>query len=276
MTSLEEVVGALAAEGGGTYGVAAKNLATGETVALRADETFNTASVIKVAVMVELFRHVEEGGLRLDDRMELRDEYRAGGSSLLDEFASGLRPTLRDLCVAMIAVSDNTATNMLITRLGIPAINDCMASLGLCTTRLHRLIGFSRVAPGEPRGLGATTPNEMLRLYEGLARGQVVSAEASEQMVAILARQQDRLMIPRFLPLEYDAVARRYVSARIANKTGAVDGVRNDVALLSFPDGRRWIISVLSRDLQDLSWSVDNQGQVTIGRIARAIYDAWA
>lgn len=273
--ALQQEIESIAAQGGGTYGVAAKHLGTGERVDLRADEEFNTASVIKVPVMVELFHRVEEGELSLDDRMELSDEHRTGGSGLLKEFASGARLTLRDLCVAMIAVSDNTATNMLADRLGIAAINGRMASLGLERTRLNRLIGFAPSEGGLRVELGVTTPDEMLRLYEGLAKGEVVSPEASEQMVGILARQQYRDLIPRLLPLEFDAVAGTS-EPQVASKTGAVDGVRNDVALLSFADGRRWIVSAFSKDLADLRWSSENEGARTIALISRAIWDAWA
>ncbi len=273
MTLLDEVT-RIADAGGGTYGVAARNLSTGETLELRADETFNTASVIKVPVMVELYRRAHEGAISLDERLELADEYRVGGSGLLQEFGNGLCPTLRDLCVAMIVISDNVATNMLVTRLGLDSINECMRGLGLNRTRLNRLIRFQPVPPDQPSELGLTTPTEMLRLYEGLAKGTVVSSEASAEMVRILARQHYRNTIPRFLPEEYDAVTGES-EPQIANKTGAINGVRGDVALITFKDGRQWIISAFSKDLQDLSWSVDNTGQVTIARIARAIYDAW-
>lgn len=272
--TLRGEVSRIAESGGGTYGIAAKNLATGENISLHADETFSTASVIKVAIMVELFRRVEDGGLNLGERLELTDEYRVGGSGLLQEFESGLQLTLWDLCTAMIVVSDNVATNMLGTRLGIPSINEGMQALGLPHTRLNRLIRFKPVQPGESEGLGLSTPAEMLRLFEGLAAGEVVSPWASREMVGILARQQYRELIPRLLPTKYDAVTGKS-DPRIAHKTGSINGVRNDAALLTFADGRQWVIVAFSRGLRDQSWSVDNEGHRTIAVIARAIYDAW-
>lgn len=273
--ALLQKISQIAESGAGTYGIAAKDLTTGESVELRAQEVFSTASVIKVIVMVELFRRAEDGALPLDERMELSDEYRVGGSGLLQELESGLRPTLRDLCTAMIVVSDNVATNMLATRLGIGAINEGAQALGLVHTRLNRLIGFKSVQPGQSEELGLSTPAEMLRLFAGLAKGQVVSPEASQEMVGILARQQYRELIPRLLPDEYDAVTGKS-DPQIAHKTGAINGVRNDVGLLTFADGRQWLIAAFSRGLRDLRWSVDNEGGVTIARIARAIYDEWA
>ncbi len=274
MTLLENVC-RIAETGGGTYGIVAKNLDTGEAVDLNGDEPFNTASVIKVAIMVELYRRAHEDSLDLRERVELTDEHRVGGSGVLQEFGAGLRPTLRDLCSMMIVVSDNVATNVLAARLGIEPVNDCMRSLGLSRTWLNRLIGFKPVAPGQSPELGLSTPNEMLRLYERLARGEVVSPQASAEMVSILARQQYRDLIPRLLPIGYDAVTGES-DPQVAHKTGAVNGVRNDVALLTFSDGRRWIISAFSKDLEDLTWSVENTGEKTIARIARAIYDAWS
>ncbi len=273
MTLLEEV-SRIAESGGGTYGIAANNLTTGESIGLHAEEIFSTASVIKVAVMVEFFRRLEDGSLDPDERLDLTDEYRVGGSGLLREFDNGLPLTLRDLCTAMIVVSDNVATNMLASRLGIPSINEGMQALGLPHTRLNRLIGFKPVQPGESEELGLSTPAEMLRLFQGLAVGEVVSPRASREMVGILARQQYRELIPRLLPDKYDAVTGRS-DPQIAHKTGASNGVRNDVALLTFADGRQWVIAAFSRGLRDLSWSVDNEGHRTIAAIARAIYDAW-
>ena len=272
--SLLEQVRRIASDGGGTYGVAAKNLSTSETVQLHADDVFNTASVIKVLIMVELFRQADNGSVSLEERMALDDRYRVGGSGVLNEFSSGLSPTLRDLCVAMIIVSDNVATNMLVTKLGLQAVNACASSLGLGQTRLNRLISFAPVGPGESKELGVTTPGEMQRLYEGLARGSVVSASASAEMLRILSRQHYRASIPRYLPDRFDAVTGES-EPMIANKTGAVSGVRNDVALLRFKDGREWIIAVFAKELEDTSWSVENSGEKTIGDIARAIWDAW-
>ncbi len=273
--TLYEQVCRIADTGGGTYGIAAKNLDTGESVELNADEPFNTASVIKVAIMVELYRRAHERSLDLCERVELTDEHRVGGSGVLQEFGAGLCPTLRDYCTMMIVVSDNVATNVLASRLGIEPVNDCLRSLGLSRTRLNRLITFKPVAPDQSPELGLSTPNEMLRLFEGLARGEVVSPEASAEMLRILARQQYRTAIPRLLPIGYDAVTGES-DPQVAHKTGAVNGVRNDVALLTFSDGRRWIISAFSKGLEDLTWSAENTGEKTIARISKAIYNAWA
>jgi len=274
MDLLDTVVG-LADEGGGTYGVAARNLSTGDTINLRADEEFDTASVVKVPIMVELFHQAHVSSLHLQDRMATSEEFVVGGAGILKDFALGLQPTLRDLCVAMIALSDNTATNMLAVGVGIEAVNERMHSLGLRRTRLNRLVSFRPPSDGRTTGLGATTPNEMLRLFELLAAGEAVSPEMDREMTGILALQHDRSMVPRYLPDGYDSVTGKG-DPEIAAKTGAVSRVRNDVSLLTFSDGRRWIISAFSKDLQDRSNRFEHTGEVTIGRIARAIWDAWS
>jgi len=121
---LDATIKGIVEGGGGVYGIAAKDLSSGATYELRADEVFSTASVIKVLIMIELFRRVAEGSLNMDERLELVESERVGGAGLLWEFASGLQPTLHDLCVAMIVISDNMATNMLIKRMGLAQINE--------------------------------------------------------------------------------------------------------------------------------------------------------
>jgi len=259
----------------GYFGVAARDLTQGRELFINADKTFNTASVIKVPIMIELFRRVYEDNVSLDDRLILEDKFRTGGSGILKEFRSGLQLTLWDLCVAMIALSDNVATNMLIDYLGIDAINRCMDSLGAYNTRLHRMVGFKSIKPDQPKGLGRTTPREMMMIFQKLAEGDVISESASEEMIAILAKQHDRNMIPRLLPIDYDSVSGDYDSAIVANKTGAVDGVRNDVALIRFANGKQWVICILTKDLRDLSWKVDHEGEIAIAKIALEIYKEW-
>ncbi len=272
---LDATIKGIVEGGGGVYGVAAKDLSSGATYELRADEVFSTASVIKVPIMIELFRRVAEGSLSMDERLELVASERVGGAGLLWEFASGLQPTLHDLCVAMIVISDNMATNMLIKRMGLAQINEGIRALGMVHTRLNHRIGEADDDSSAPRELGLTTPREMRQILEALVDGQVVSPTASAAMMAILERQHDRLMIPRLLPIDYNGMTGES-NPRVANKTGAVDGVRNDVGVITLADGRQWIISAFSKELTDLRWSAENLGEVTIARIARAIYDAWA
>ena len=125
-------IAALAAELGGTVGVAARNLASGAEVHVAADELFPMASCFKVPVMVEVMRQVDAGALRLDDRLTLTEADKSPGSTLI-HCHEGLRPSVRDLLYLMITLSDNTATDMLWRLVGLGSVNDTMRSLGLET-----------------------------------------------------------------------------------------------------------------------------------------------
>ena len=120
----------VAADLGGTVGVAARNLVTGDTVLLNADEPFPMASVFKIPVMVEVMRQVDGNTIALDERIILQEDDKSPGSTLIHCHA-GLQPTVRDLLYLMITLSDNTATDMLWRRVGIERVNETMRDLGL-------------------------------------------------------------------------------------------------------------------------------------------------
>lgn len=262
-------------------GVAAIHLGTGETIAVDADRRFPTASVIKAAVLVELFHQIEAGRLRRDERLALTDEAKVGGSGVLHGLSAGTALTLLDLAHLMIAVSDNTATNMVLDRVGTRPVVDRMAALGLRETRLYRPTfrgGRADVFPDEEKefGLGSSTPREMARLMALLARGAVVSPRASEEMLAILGRQQDRDMIPRGLPGGEDA-------PRVAHKTGTDEeklpdaagvrgAVRADAGVVTTRSGR-YAIAIFARRVRDPRWTPDNEALVAGAAVSRMIYD---
>jgi beta-lactamase class A len=259
-------------------GVAAVHLGSGETVAVNADLRFPTASVIKVPVMVTVFQQVVEGRLRQDQILTLREEEKVGGSGVLHSLRAGASLSVADLLFLMIALSDNTATNMLIGLVGTKSVDDLMAASGFPLTRLYRPTfrgGKPDVFPEEEKefGLGSTTPREMARLLEGIARGTVVGKGASEEMLALLRKQQDRDMIPRRLP-EGDDVA-------IASKSGTdsrkgADGVeraiRNDVGIVTTPRGR-YVIAIFTQGVADTRWGVENEALVAGADVSRMVFD---
>ena len=258
-TSIEQRVAGLVATCRGTLGIAATNLLTGEQIAVHADARFPTASTIKVAVMIEAYHQAAGGALPFDTTLTLRDEDKVGGAGVL---------------------SDNTATNLLVGRLGTTRINERLAAYGLTNTKLFRPTfrdGRADVHPELERefGLGMTTPREMARLMALIANGKAVSPDASSAMLATLRRQQDRAMIPRLLP-QRDAL-------QIGNKTGtdaekhpAPDGthrhVRGDAAIISGP-GLRYVIAIFARQVEDTRRSVENDAVVMAARVSRVIYD---
>jgi beta-lactamase class A len=266
----------------GTMGVAAKDLATGETVFVSADTQFPTASVIKVAVMVEVFHQIAEGRLRRDDTVTLEDAAKVDGSGVLQRMHGGLVLTVGDLLDLMMTVSDNTATNLLIARVGTANVDKRLVSHGLTRTRLFRPTfrdGKPDVFPEEEKefGLGVATPREMARLMELIAEGKVVDRAAGEAMIAMMREQSNRTMIPRSLPERDDVVIADkpgWDSEKHPDAAGVHRHVRGDVGIVTTPRGR-YVIAIFARQVQDTRWGPDNEADVLMGRISRMVYDAF-
>lgn len=268
----------------GEMGLAAKNLDTGETLAVHGDQRFPTASLIKIAVLVEVEHQIAEGKIRRDTTVTLREEDKAGDETVpTNVLHAGTVLTVADLLRLMVAWSDNTATNLLVRLVGTSAVDSRLESYGITEMKLFRPTfrdGKADVFPELEKefGLGMTTPNAAVRLLELVARGKVISRAACDEMISILALQQDRAMVPRSLPLERDTIL-------VANKTGwdeeklpdasGVKGdVRGDIAYVKGPKAR-YVIAICARRIRDQRVTVDNEALVTGAEISRMVYDAW-
>jgi beta-lactamase class A len=266
----------------GTLGIAARNLETGESFAVNGDARFPTASLIKVAVMVETYHQIAEGKFRAETAVTLAESDKAGDEPVvLNQLHPGISLTVSDLLALMIAFSDNTATNLLVHRIGAGNVDRRMAAYGLPNTKIFRPTfrdGHADVFPEEERefGLGMTTPNEIARLMELIAQGKVVGRAACDEMLALMEKQQDRAMIPRSLPFEREKIV-------VANKTGwdeeklpGASGrkgdVRSDAAYVKSPKAR-YVIAICARQVRDKSSTVDNQALVTGAKMSRMVYD---
>ncbi|MEX0880845.1 MAG: serine hydrolase [Thermoanaerobaculia bacterium] len=266
----------------GAMGLYAKNLDTGETIAVGADTRFPTASLIKVAVMAEVYRQMTGGRFGKDTTVTLAQTDKAGDETVpLNMLHAGTVLTVSDLLHFMIACSDNTATNLLIRMVGTANVDALLDTLGLPKTRLYRPTfrdGKADVLPEEEKefGLGSTTPREAARLLELIAQGKVVSKEAGDAMLGLLSEQQDRAMIPRSLPFEREKIL-------VANKTGWDEeklpdasgfrgDVRNDAAYVKSPKAR-YVLAICARRIRDKSSSVDNEALRTGAELSRMVYD---
>lgn len=252
---------------GGRLCFAARDLQTGALLARNADHPCKTASVIKLPILVHIALAVHEGALTWDEVLVLTDAEKVAGSGVLLQLTAGLRLTLRDVCVLMTVVSDNTATNMVIERVGVEAVNARMRDLGLTTTTLHRksygpdVEGAPYYQQSRSYGLGVATPMEMLRLMVMIAEGKIGGQATCDEILRILEQQQYRDCIPRLLPADW----------KYAGKTGAVDACRNDVGLVVVPTGDRYALSLFCQDLTRVLWTADNPGQVALARLAARI-----
>ena len=265
----------------GIVGLAARNLDTGEEIAVNADLSFPTASVIKTAVMVEAWHQASEGALSMDATITLRDADKVGGSGVLSGMSDGLTLKVRDLIHLMIVLSDNTATNMLVNRLGTRRIDERLLGHGLTQTKIFRPTfrdGKADVFPELERefGLGMSSPREMAALMALIAEGRAVSPDASTAMLATLRQQQDRSMIPRLLP----------GTVRVGNKTGTDSeklpdasgrrgAIRVDAAIVT--DERvRYVIAVFVRQGGDGRSGVDNAAVLLGAKLSRIVFDHFA
>jgi beta-lactamase class A len=266
-------------------GLCAKSLDTGETLEVGADVRFPAASLIKVAVMAEVYRRLAVGDCSESDTVTLTQADRAGHETTpLHLLHAGTVLTVADLLHLMLAYSDNAATNLLIREVGTVNVNALLDSLGLPHTRLYRPTfrdGHADVLAEEEKeyGVGSTTPRETARLFELLAAGKVVSRAAGDAMIALLAEQQDRAMIPRSLPFERDAIRVAHKTGRdeekLADDAGFRGDERNDAAY-DEAQGARRVIAICARRVRDKSDSGDNEALRTGAELSRMVYDHFA
>ncbi|HJR59272.1 MAG TPA: serine hydrolase [Vicinamibacterales bacterium] len=262
----------------GVVGVAAKNLATGEELVVNGDMPFPTASTIKTAVMLEAWHQAADGVLSLDTVLTLRESDKVGGSGVLNGLSDGLALKVRDLVHLMIVLSDNTATNMLVNRLGTKNIDERLVAYGLTRTKIFRPTfrdGKPDVFPELERefGLGMSTPREMAALMALIADGRAVSAEASAAMLATLRRQQDRAMIPRLLPGSLQVGNKTGIdSEKLADARGRRGGIRADAAIV-VGEKVRYVIAIFVRRARDTRSGVDNEAVLLGAKLSRMVYD---
>lgn len=250
----------------GEVAISVKHLKTGATFSHRADEPMPTASLIKLPVMIAVYQLAHDGKLKLTEPVTLRDEDKVPGSGLLTtHFSAGASFPLVDAVRLMIAFSDNTATNLVIDRIGLPATAAHMEALGCPNTKLHSKV-FKRETSIFPKrseqfGLGSTTANEMVRLLEQLHDGRLVSEEASKAMLEHLKKCDDKDKFPRFLP----------AGTVIAHKTGSVNQARTDAGIFLSPSGPI-VLCVLTAKNADQSWTRDNAGNRLCATVAREVF----
>jgi beta-lactamase class A len=238
----------------GVMGVAILDLATRRTLLFHADEVLPTASSIKIAILAELYHQAQQGKLRLGDLYTLQPADIVGGSGIAGMFTPGVtRLTLRDLSILMISVSDNSATNVIIDRLGMENVNGMLDSLGLTKIRLRRKMMDSKAA-AEGRE-NVATPHEMMLLLEQLYRGKLLTGELSENFFKVLSIHKESY-IRRGLPEE----------VRVASKPGELEGVRSDSGIV-FAGKRPFVISVMTGYLRD-----EREGGQAITGIATEAY----
>lgn len=275
-------------------GVAVRHIESGEEASINGDEVFPTASVFKVPVIVELYRQLDAKRLSLDVRIILKDSIKVPGSGILKELSEGLEVSILDLSRLMMILSDNTATDMIVNRVGKENVNATMQRLGLkntvvvgdCRDLLFDLVGgnslpeeektletYLRLAKnGTDKGswsLGTernniTTPLEMNRLLGLIVGGKAVSKDGCDAILETMGKcQTGEYRVPKYLPTE---------KVKMQRKTGSLLGVRNDVGVVTMLDtGKRYCISCFTKGADDVY-----AAEEAIARVSRAVYKHFA
>jgi beta-lactamase class A len=250
----------------GTVGYSVIDLETGARINRRGDETFPTASLIKVAILVTVYDLVAKGQLSLDDPLTVLKIDQVPGSGVIQFLHNGTVLTVHDAAWLMSTVSDNTATNLLLDRIIIRRVWAKMDSLGLQHTRVHSksFLRSSSVAMDSSvkYGLGVTTPNEMSHLFELMAQGKAVNPTADSTMLDILEHNTTDFMLQRYLE-----------GARAAHKDGETDAVRAECTLWYLRN--RVVACVMTRENKDQRWVLDNEPQLTLANMGLAIVNAF-
>lgn len=238
----------------GVLAVAIKDLTSGEEYLVRGDEVMPQASSIKIAVLANLYLQAQQGQLKLTDTYLVRKEDLVPGSDIMLGLTPGVtRLTFRDLATMMVAVSDNSATNVVIDRVGFDHVNAMLDNLGLHNTRLRRKM-MDLKAAGEGRE-NVSTPREMMTLLETVYRGKLLNKELTQDFIATLSTHKESSML-QGLPDDVTA----------ANKPGELEAVRNDSGIVLVKN-RPFILCVMTTYLKD-----EKDGSAAIRRITALAY----
>jgi beta-lactamase class A len=251
---LQEDLVAVDKELDGVMGLAVKDLTSGETFFIHGDEIMPQASSIKIAVLAALYLQAQQGKLKLTEEYVVRSQDLVSGSDIMLGLTPGVtRLTFRDLATMMVAVSDNSATNVLIGRVGMENVNAMLDSLGLHATRLRRQM-MDLKAAGEGRE-NVSTPREMMTLLETIYRGKLLNKEMTADFIKILSTHKESSLLQG---LPDDAVA--------ASKPGELEAVRNDSGII-FVKNRPYVLCVMTTYLKD-----EKEGAAAIRKITTLTY----
>jgi len=288
-TTLEQQLQSIAAAHHGRVALYAHNLKTGQTASLAPDLPVKTASTIKLGILLDAAEQIRSGHATLAERLVLTKANQVEGSGILGQLTPPNALTLGDTLTLMVVLSDNTAANMAIDRLGLDHIDSTLRAAGLRQTVLYKKVYVPATAPmpaDQPLfGLGKTTPREMASLMERfatcdlaldrdkLAAPQVLPGDGPlcGAILHMLRNQQDRESLPRSI----ESMDTSEHGSAVANKTGALDQVRNDIALISTKNGPV-IIAGFTFNNDDRRWNGDNEGEQTLAKLAQAIVSAWS
>ncbi|HVJ69045.1 MAG TPA: serine hydrolase, partial [Caulifigura sp.] len=257
----------LAAAHKGKVAVAVKHPASGQSYFLNEKEPMPTASLIKLSVMIEAYRQSDAGKIDLKKLSTLKEEDKVPGSGILTQhFTAGMSLSTRDAIRLMMAYSDNTATNLVLDAIGLPATAKAMEELGYPETKIHSKV-YKRETSFAPErsvkyGLGSTTAGDMVSVLERLLKGDLANETSTKAMIAHLRSNQDKDTFSKLLPR----------GTKYGYKGGSVDKVRTAAGFIDLQDGPLFV-SVLTAENDDQSWTEENSAQNLIANITKEAFD---
>jgi beta-lactamase class A len=263
----------------GNVAVAAHLCPGSESLVFNGERVQRTASTVKLAILIEALRQVEDGKLDYASRVPVPNDptVLCGGSGILKDLDPGISPTVRDLCTLMIVLSDNTATNLLIDLVGgVGAINKTLDDLELPSIRLHIRADIDLI-DGDIKRFAEGTASDLAKMMVQAVEQRLVSTWASNEVLRLMRRQQYLDQVPRYF--QWNPYAEEFGLAAeqiaVASKTGFFPGVRSDVGVISLPDGSQVAYAVLTENGEDHSHNVENEGSIIVGMIGKRLLEHW-
>jgi beta-lactamase class A len=275
----------------GVLGVSVKNLDNSESEKLNGEMLFPTASVFKLPVIVELYRQIEQGELSLEQQVILREQDKVPGSGILKELEEGMPISYGDLLRLMMIVSDNTATDLIVEKVGFENINNTMKVLGLTNTRVTKycreilfdLVGINDLDISEMTievfqnaiesvdysgswsletgDNNVSTPLEMNTLLKLIETNKAVTRDSCQAILNIMTKCQTGMhRIPKYLPRK---------KVHLQRKTGSLPGIRNDVGIITIKgSGEKYALSCFTRKAEDIY-----EAEEVIARVSQSVYN---
>ncbi|MEN8248993.1 MAG: serine hydrolase [Bacteroidota bacterium] len=268
IVQLSEDISDLITNTPGTFAVAFADLKTGDTLFINAHQQFHAASTMKTPVMIELYKQANEGKLSLDEPILVRTEFKSivdGSPYTMDISVDsetilyekvGSMISIQELINEMITKSSNLATNILIELIDAKNITASMRELGAPDINVLRGVEDQKAFD---QGLSnITTAYDLMKIYEAIGKNRIISDEVCDEMMSVLFDQQFNDMIPKHLP----------ENVQVAHKTGGITGVRHDSGIVVLPNGHKYVLVLLSKELEDAEQGVEAQAS-----ISKLVYD---
>ncbi|MBV9988854.1 MAG: serine hydrolase [Chitinophagaceae bacterium] len=247
----------------GVFAVAFKNVATGETLLINEHENFHAASTMKTPVMIELYRQAAAGKFSMTDLVTVKNDFRSIVDSSSYQLSAaddsqqelyqqiGTQKTIYELMYQMIIMSSNLATNILIEKVDGKNVTNTMRELGAMDIQVLRGVEDNKAYA---KGLNnTTTAYDLMVIYDRMAKGEIVSGQASQEMIRVLLDQHYRDIIPARLP----------AGVKVAHKTGFITALHHDSGIVFLPDGTRYVLVLLSKKLEDEKAAVEAMARVS-------------